>query len=65
MLTMIRLDTARKAEKIISETTGWVIVHPNGWVEMDYFSGMSDEGMERYRPGCVRVKVRLVPIEDD
>lgn len=19
-------------------TTGWVIIHPNGWVEMDYFN---------------------------
>ncbi len=68
MLTTIRLDTARKAEKIVSETTGWVIVHPDGRVETDYFSEprrMSDESLEKYRPGCVRVKVQLIPIEDD
>lgn len=59
------------AKDIVSQTTGWVIVHPEdsagpSWVEIDYFSTHHcDGGVEKYRPGCTRVKVRLVPIEDD
>lgn len=55
------------AKDIVSETTGWVIVHPDNQVEMDYFGThryLNDEKMEQYRPGCTRIKVKLVPIED-
>lgn len=63
----------KNAKEIVSNTTGWVIVHPEysnhpNWVEMDYFGDirrMDDETLKKYRPRCIRVKVRLVPIEDD
>lgn len=48
----------QRAKEIVKNTTGWVIVHPNGWVEMDYFAHGLDT--TKYRPGCVRVHVRLV-----
>ncbi len=61
------------ARDIVSETTGWVIVHPEDgkhpvWVETDYFTArrrLGKEDMERYRPGCIQVRVKLVPIEEN
>ncbi len=60
-ITQARQQRKKAANKAIKRTTGWAIVHLDGWVEMDYFSpGMSDEELEKYRPGCVCVRVRLV-----
>lgn len=48
----------------IEDTTGWAIVHPNGWVELTYFRrGMSDEKLATLRRDCTIVRVGLVALE--
>ena len=42
--------------------TGWVIIHPNGWVELDFrYRGCRsrEEWRKRYRPDCTMHKARL------
>ena len=56
-----------KALKAANETTGWVIAHPGGFIETDYFSEirrMSDSKLIKYRPGCIRLKVKLTVVPE-
>ena len=58
-----------KGGNLMGSELGWVIVHPAGWVEIDYFrtQRFDDKGkrvsrakwMEKYRPGCLMVKALL------
>jgi len=60
-ITQTKQRVQKEAHKAIRKTTGWAIVHPDGWVEMDYFShGMSNEELKKFRPGCTCVHVGLV-----
>ena len=60
-ITQMKRQLKEGAHKAIKRTTGWAIVHLDGWVEMDYFSpGMSEESLTKHRPGCSCVRVRLV-----
>jgi hypothetical protein len=58
----------------VIKAEGWVIVHPNGWIETDYFGHRSEQWADKgrvvsqrtwqkiYRPGCRMVKaILLVP----
>lgn len=45
---------------------GWVIVHPSGRLEVDYFHAHHmpwEDWMPAYRPGCTLKRMRLVGVE--
>lgn len=60
--------------KVRSLQHGFAIIHPNGWIEMDYFHASltethgdtvtPDEWMRRHRPYCqlVKCQVRIVSV---